>query len=74
MIGLQAELPYCIHLMYGAMLGGTFLQTVIKVYRRQMENSKFREKNGSHAIEKNPITTATVVAIRRSWRKGGYVH
>lgn len=64
-MGLQAELPYCIHLMYGTISGGTFLHT-LRANREHRENRKLSEKNGSQATVKNPITTATVVAIRRS--------
>ena len=77
MTGLQTEFPYWSHLFTERIHGGKVIRpgqpAPLNSVAIQTANAKLMPKNGVQQMTKRPMTTATVVAMRKSWNKSNIV-
>ena len=71
MIGLHTEFKYWSHLFIVRTTPGNFMRPwhPVVILIPHTENAKLRAKKGVQQMRKRPMTTATVVAMRRSWNQ-----
>ena len=77
MTGLQTEFPYWSHLFTERIHVGKVIRpgqpAPLNSVAIQTANAKLMPKNGVQQMTKRPMTTATVVAMRKSWNKSNIV-